>query len=225
MKKVITNLFIWKISISLLISCKITEKDITGLYRLDNFPKTMIQINVDKTFEFVKDNRNPYLHPFDHPEENYFITKGTWTEIEDKKIELTSTRDTLIYPLVNIKKQKPRDSSNSYFTFYDLYGDSVRILYVQLADNSIVAAMHRSMPCFHEDIRKQDTFEFHFYGYRSWTFISGEKENADYSITLSPEFKPRYFDKTEFRVKRKKLIDIQRRGKFRKTKKQLKYKL
>jgi hypothetical protein len=68
-------------------SCKVTEKDIIGFYTLDGFPKTTLKINSDKTFEFSKNNSNPYLHPFDHPDEYYSDTKGTWQTV-DKKIFL-----------------------------------------------------------------------------------------------------------------------------------------
>jgi len=58
----------------------------------------------------------------------------------------------------------------------------------------------------------------HFYGYRPYTFISGQKKNQDYSIILKPSFQPNFFHETEFRIKRKQLIDIKRKGKFKMTK-------
>src|SRR5687767_6287408 len=84
-------------------SCKVTEKEIIGFYKLDRFPKTTLKINADNTFEFAKNNKNPYLHPSDHPEEYYADTKGTWQWTDKKIISLTSQSDTLIYPLVSLQ--------------------------------------------------------------------------------------------------------------------------
>lgn len=207
--------FILTLLILAISSCKVTEKDMVGLYKLDRFPKTVLKINSDRTFEFSKINRNPYLHPFDHSDEYYAETKGTWMPIDKKTISLTSQSDTLIYPLVSQQLYPARDSQRSYFTFYDTYGDTIKVLYVQYTDSSIAAALHRSMDYFTEDLTKRDTLEFHFYGYRPYTFIKGQKTNNDYSITLKPGFQPNFFRGTEFRVKRKQLIDIKRRGKFR----------
>lgn len=210
--------FILTLFILIVSSCKVTEKDIIGSYQLDKFPKTTLKINSDNTFEFSKNNRNPYLHPFDHPDEYYADTKGTWQTIDKKTISLTSQSDTLIYPLVSLQTNPAREVKWSNFTFYDRYGDTVKILYVQYTDSSISAAMHRSMDYFTEDLTKRDTLEFHFYGYRPYIFIAGQKTNQDYSITLKPSFQPNFFRGTEFRIKRKQLIDIKRKGKFKMTK-------
>lgn len=214
----IKTAFIATFFVLLVCSCKVTEKDIIGFYELDKFPKTTLKINSDKTFEFSKNNRNPYLHPFDHPDEYYSNTKGIWQTVDKKTISLTSQSDTLIYPLVSLKANPPRDGKWSHFAFYDTYGDTVKILYVQYTDSSISAAMHRSMDYFTEDLTKRDTLEFHFYGYRPYVFVNGQKTNQDYSITLKPSFQPNFFRGTQFRIKRKQLIDIKRKGKFRMTK-------
>lgn len=196
-------------------SCKVTEKDISGLYKLDRFPKTTLKINSDKTFEFSKNNRNPHLHPSDHPNEYFSNTKGTWHKVAKKTISITSQSDTLVYSLVSLQASPPRDRKLSYFAFYDTYVDTVKVLYVQYSDSSISAAMHRSMDYFTEDLTKRDTLEFHFYGYRPYTLINGQKLNQDFKITLTPSFQPNFFIGTEFRIKKKQLIDIKRKGKFR----------
>lgn len=218
-KKHVTKIaFISILFVVLTSSCKVTEKDIIGSYQLDRFPKTTLTINADKTFEFSKNNRNPYLLPFDHPDEYYADTKGTWQAVDKKTIVLTSQSDTLIYPLVSVATAPARDKKWSYFTFYDTYGDTVQVLYVQFTDSSISAEMHRSMDYFTEDLTKRDTLEFHFYGYRPYVFMGRRKVNQDYSITLKPGFQPNFFRRTEFRLKRKQLIDIRRKTKFRMTK-------
>jgi hypothetical protein len=201
-----------------LYSCKVTEKDIPGLYKLDKFPKTTLQINSDNTFEFSKNNRNPYLHPFEHQNEYFADTKGTWRIVDKKNISLTSQSDSLIYPLVSLQTYPARDRQYSNITFFDKYSDTVKILYVQYSNGSSVAVFHSSMDYFTEDMTKRDTLEFHFYGYRPYTLINGQKKNQDYKITLKPSFQPNFFKETVFRIKRKKLIDIKRKVKFRQTK-------
>ncbi|MFT3675697.1 MAG: hypothetical protein QM781_07365 [Chitinophagaceae bacterium] len=207
--------FILIVSVSLFSSCKVTENDVAGVYTLDRFTKTILKINSDKTFEYSKNNRNPYLHPFDHQDEYYTDTRGSWQATGKRTISLTSQSDTLIYPLTSIEVHPPRNNTISYFIFYDTHGDTVKILYVQYTDSAISAAMHRSMDYFTEDLAKRDTLEFHFYGYPPYVFISDQKTNHDYSITLKPAFQPGFFRETTFRIKRKQLIDIKRKARFR----------
>ena len=207
--------FILTLLLFLISSCKVTEKNITGLYRLDRFPKTTLKINSDKTFEFSKNNRNPYLLPFEHSDEYFFNTKGTWQRVDKKTISLASQSDSLVYPLFISRTNPAKNKDRSDFTFYDTFGDTVKIIYVKYSDSSISAAMHRSMDYFTEDLTETDTLKFYFYGYTPYTFISGQKINQDYSITLKPSFQPNFFLGTEFKIKHKKLIDIKRKGKFR----------
>jgi hypothetical protein len=213
-----TILLATMICLALFVSCKVSEKDFPGSYSLERFPKTILTIKSDNTFEFSKNNPNPYLHPFDHPSENYCITKGSWEKIKHNVITLTSQSDSLIYPLFEIKSTAPREQDISYFTFYDTFGDTVRLLYTQLSDGAWMGRLHGTSPYTALDLTKRDTFEFHFYGYRPVNFISGQRKNMDYHITLKPEFQPNFFDKTAFRIKKKKIIDIERNGRFQKTK-------
>ncbi|RYE58077.1 MAG: hypothetical protein EOP48_04370 [Sphingobacteriales bacterium] len=212
------TIFIATLSVWLISSCKVTNKDLTGLYRLNRFPKTNLTINSDGTFDFSKINSNPYLHPFEHPEEYYADTKGTWRRVENRTISLTSQRDTLIYPLVAVEAQPSRDDNLSYFAFYDTYGDTVNVLYVEYVDGLIVSRLHGSMRYFVENLTKRDTFTFYFYGYPPFTFMSTQKLNQDYKIVLKPAFQPGYFQGDKFSIKRNKLIDIKRQARFIKPK-------
>lgn len=190
------------------------KNNIAGTYQLERFPKTILTINSDSTFEFSKNHPNPYLHPSDHPDQYYWNTKGKWTMAGKKTLLLTSQTDTMIYPLVTINELPAENKDRSCFTFYDTYGDRVNVVYTKLSDNSWVGRLHGTSPFFWEDLTKKDTFEFHFYGYRPYTFISGKKVNLDYHIILKPEFQPGYFKGTRFNVKRNRVTDIQRKGKF-----------
>jgi hypothetical protein len=189
-------------------SCKVTETNFVGSYSMDKVPKTTFTFNSDKTFSFTRINTNPYLHPFDHPDEYHFTTKGNWGFVDKNIVEIVSQVDTVIYPLVTIDKSNPQNDSTSKFNFIDVYGDKVKILYVQKTDSSIVAALHRSMDFFSCNLKKEDTLEFHFYGYLPYKFVGGQQENSDYLITLRPYFKPNFFFRRQFKVTKNKIRDI-----------------
>lgn len=199
-------------------SCKVTETNFIGSYSMDKVPKTTFTFNSDKTFSFTRINSNPYLHPFDHTDEYHITTRGKWHFVTKNVIEIVSQVDTIIYPLINIDTLKPKIDSTSQFNFYDVYGDPVKILYVQKSDSSVVYALHRSMDYFSSNLRKENTLEFHFYGYLPFKFSNDIKENNDYKITLRPFFKPMFFFRKQFIVSKGKILDSRNSIKFRKTK-------
>ena len=212
------NLLKLLVAIIICTSCKVTEENFVGSYSLDKVPKTTFTFNSDKTFSFTRINPNPYLHPFDHPDEYHFTTRGNWGFVEKNIIEIVSQLDTISYPLVTVDKIRSQDDSLSKFSFIDVYGDKVKILYVQKTDSSIVAALHRSMDFFSCKLKTEDTLEFHFYGYLPYKFIGGQKESSDYVITLRPFFKPGFFFRRQFKVSKNKMRDIKVRIDFKKKK-------
>jgi len=187
------------------IGCASKKREIAGNYSLMYFPKATIEIKNDQTFEFVLMYANPYLHPGDRPDNDFVKTAGTLQKIDKQTYYLNSIADTLIYPLAEVKKSAAKVDSVSNFTFYDTYGDSVNIEYVKLSDSSIVMLLHRRLLDFSENLVKRDTIEFHFFGYRPFTFVSGERKNYDYKITLKPIFRPGFLDRVKLRVKGKRL--------------------
>ena len=199
-------------------SCKVTETSFIGSYSMDKVPKTTFTFNSDKTFSFTRINPNPYLHPFDHTDEYHFTTKGNWGFVEKTIIELVSQVDTLIYPLATVNKSNSENDSTSKFSFIDVYGDKVKILYVQKTDSSIVAALHRSMDFFSCNIKKEDTLEFHFYGYPPLKVSGRQQENSEYVITLKPFFKPNFFFRRQFKVSKNKIRDTRVGIDFKKAK-------
>lgn len=199
-------------------SCKVTETSFVGLYSMEKVPKTSFTFNSDKTFSFTRINPNPYLHPFDHTDEYHFTTKGNWSFVSKNIIELVSQVDTIIYPLTIVNKSHPENDSTSKFNFIDVYGDKVKILYVQKTDGSIVAALHRSIDFFSCNIKKEDTLEFHFYGYPPLKVSGRQQENATYVITLKPFFRPNFFFRRQFKVSKNKIQDTRVGIIFKKTK-------
>jgi hypothetical protein len=199
-------------------SCKVTELDLIGSFSLEKVPKTTFTFNKDKTFSFTRINPNPYLHPYDHPDEYYLTTRGRWGFVSKNIVEIVSQLDTVIYPLATIDKKEPQYDSISSFKFYDVYGDQVKVLYVQKTDSSIVASLHRSMDYFTCNLKNEDNLEFHFYGYQPYKFITGQNQNSDYSITLRPYFKPGFFFRRQYKVSNNKIRDIRVGADFKKKK-------
>lgn len=213
--------------IATLVSCRPT--DYVGHYELRHFPKTSIKLTNDGTFVFTKINPNPYLHPFDHPEDNYFVTSGTWTvtkntlTLNSNKAPTTTKDPEVIESKVLTKvdsfknghgQQHP--SSYTTFTFYDIFGDTVNILYAQFPDSSSIAQLHSSMKYLKlptadrerdYDFHMSDTIEFHFYGYKPYQFIRPDREGRAIKIQLYPEERSAVFENRHFIINRKRIKD------------------
>jgi len=211
-----------------LVSCRPT--DYVGLYELRHFTKTSIELKNDGRFEFTKINPNPYLHPFDHPEDNYFMTNGTWMVNKNKLTlnsskEPTTTKDpeiidstkvlTKVDSSINIYGRKQLESYTT-FTFYDIFGDTVNILFGQFPDRSSIARQHRSMRYLQlptvdregdYEFHMSDTIEFHFYGYKPYQFIRTDRERREIKIRLYPEKRSGVFENQPFIISRKRIKD------------------
>jgi hypothetical protein len=193
-----------------LISCRPT--DITGFYQLKKLPKTYIRLKSDSTFGFALIRPNPYLHPFDHPEQDYFVTRGNWT-LKNNTLIMNSfaERDSVIAPTVisNIRYDSipgalrscrmPPDSV-SLFAFRDIYDDPVKILYGKFPDGTRQSMLHRSMEEFTWSPEQSDTVEFHFFGYKPYTFIRPDKEKRMVNIRLYPGIKGGVFKDQRFKL-------------------------
>lgn len=198
-------------------SCKVKDDKIIGHYKMKHFPKTTLHINSDHTFTFTKINPNPYLHPFDHLEEFYFVTSGTWKKGDKNQVILNSYVDSLHLPLMEIK-ELPNNTDRSNFNFVDKYNDPVQILYVENLGNGLITApLHSSMDNFSEKLQENDSLKFSFYGYKSLILTHSKKGNLDYRITLLPPFVPKYFDELKLNVKNRKLVNRRGNVKFSKN--------
>jgi hypothetical protein len=184
-----------------LLGCS-TKRDISGTYSLKRFPKISIKLNSDSSFEYSLVHINPYLHPFDHPEVGFVSTKGKWKSAGKRMISLNSQKDSLTYTLAEISKTANSPDSVSNFVFVDEQNDPVKILYVAMSDSSIISLFHGSLESHSENLIKRDTLEFHFFGFKIFKFISGEKKNYNYTIKLRPTFRPGYFNDKLVKVSR-----------------------
>ncbi len=196
-------------------SCKVTESNIVGKYKMHNFPKTILTLKSDTTFEFIQNYRNPYLHPFEHPDDIYFRTTGRWT-LQKNYLFLYSTNDSLTYKLYNVVTSDTSKSELSNYVFYDIYNDVVPILYVMINKTGPIARLHGSMGNFTYDKSKKENLQFFFFGYRPLTIMNSQNGETNYKVILQPEFRPNWFKGTKFKVKKDKLKHLGKNIIFRK---------
>src|SRR6266516_187848 len=189
MNSSIIKLFGIIIILAIFVSCKVLETNIIGTYNSMYYPKSILKIYSDKTFEYMNYTQNNNSELIDYDSGYYFFTKGTWTSSGNKQIILTSTNDTTIYELVNVKINQAKEINKSNFTFCDKFGDTVRILYVLYLNSKTAMTYGGSTVPYHiEDLtHSDDILEFHFQGHKAWKFINGKKQNADYNISFMPE--------------------------------------
>lgn len=205
-----------------LTSCKVTESNLSGQYKMKHFPKSVLTIKSDTTFEFIQNYRNPYLLPFEHPDENYFRTTGHWT-LQNNILTLNSTKDSLTYKLYDIVTSDTSKSKYCSYVFYDIYNDTVPILFVRTNEGDI-ARLHSSMEDFTYEKIEKDSLQFFFFGYRPLTIINAQNGKKDYRIYLQPEFRPNWFVGTKFKATKNKLKHISKGIVFKNDKPNRRYK-
>ncbi|MBC8111139.1 MAG: hypothetical protein H7Y04_08790, partial [Verrucomicrobia bacterium] len=159
-----------------IVSCKLANQEVVGNYKLKRFPKTSIQINADKTFSFVGKDFKNYLSKRNFINHlgisNDFVkTKGVWNIYKNKILVLASENDTSNYDLVKIKIDSTKQRDKSIFTFYDLFGDTIKISGVNKS-KYLIAKLHGQMSGYSENLMKLDTLVFHFSAYKPWKFIN-----------------------------------------------------
>lgn len=176
------------------LGCTITEESVVGTYYPKIYPKSTLKLFNDGSYEFNFIMDNPYIHPFAHPDQYFFTSKGTW-DIQNKILHFQSYDDSLTYPLRNIINNEYSRDSSSIFKFYDINEDPIPILFVEYGDSTSIRALHRSLGTnFKHDFGERDTLTFYFYGYPPWRYINGDKINRKIDVKLIPEYRPHFFD-------------------------------
>ncbi len=207
-------LIVFLTSILHLTSCKVTESKLVGQYKMNHFSKSTLTIKSDTTFEFIQIYRNPYLHPFQHPEDNYFRTTGHWS-FQNNILTLNSTNDSLTYKLYDIVTSDTSEAKYCSYVFYDIYNDTVPILFVR-TNKGDLSRLHGSSEDFTYDKTKRESLQFFFFGYRPLTIINSQNGETNYKVNLQPEFRPNLFVGTKFKANRDKLTNMDNKTVFRK---------
>jgi hypothetical protein len=212
-----TTVFLIVVLTSLLhlTSCKVTESNLAGLYKMKHFPNSTLTIKSDTTFEFIQNYRNPYLHPFEHPDDKCLRTTGHWT-FKNDILTLNSTKDSLTYKLYDIVTSDTGKSKYCSYVFYDIYNDTVPILFVRTKGKGDIMRMHGSMEDFTYDKTIHESLQFFFFGYRPLTIINSQNGETNYKVYLQPEFRPNWFIETKFKATKNRLKHLDKGVVFRK---------
>jgi hypothetical protein len=205
----------------ILSSCKITEQNIVGTYRLKKAPKTKLVLKADKTFEFVKNLPKPGIEVFPDSTDLNFRTTGSWQL--DNKVQLVLNS----FPYKSLGRTWDRsttikkETSITSLSFWDFYDDPAPIRFIKFPNDRIKFRLGNSISFFAGDFNKGDTLEFHFYGYRPyiWPDMADNNENNNqYKIILNEQNRQGFFKDVIFIVKRKKIVSTLSRFTLIKTK-------
>jgi len=203
----------------LLSSCKVTEENIVGTYYLKESPKTKLILKKDKTFEFIKNFLKPGIGVFPDSTDRNFKTTGNW-QLNKKKLILNSFRKNSSDQTFTWSVIVAKDSSITSLSFWDVYNDPVPIRFIKFPDDRIKFHLNNSISFFASDFNKTDTLEFHFYGYRPYTWPNMQytyESNSHLKIILNEESRTGLFKDIGFIAKRKKLISTSKHFSLKKS--------
>jgi hypothetical protein len=192
----------------ILCACRVTEKNIVGVYRLKKAPKTKLVLKADKTFEFVKNLPGPGLEVFPDSTGLNFKTSGNWQLDKKGQLLLNSFPDKSPDTAPDWPITITRNTEITSISFWDDYNDPAPIRFIKFPDDRIKFRLGNSISFFAGDFNKTDTLEFHFYGYGpyTWRYMTNTGEsNNHYKIILNEEDRQGFFKDVAFPVKRKKI--------------------
>lgn len=194
----------------LIVSCKVTEKNITGTYRLKDVPKTKLVLHKNNTFSFTKNFAQPGPAFFPDSTEMNFQTTGHWQLTKNGLLLLNSFPAMSTGNHAAMADSVQYNSSITSFSFWDSYGDPVPIRFIKFLPAKIKFHRGNSISFFIEDFNPRDTMEFHFYGYApvKWPGITpqDQQQNNTHRITLYEPVRPGYLTNIPLTADRKKLV-------------------
>ena len=192
----------------LLYACSVTERNVTGTYKLKSASKTRLVLKDDKTFEFVKNFSEPGPQFLPDSTEWNFRTVGSWQLEENGKLVLNSSTQNGSFSEHAIDIVTPNTDITS-FSFWDQYGDAVPIRLIRFPANRTKLYKGNIISFFADDFSNTDTIEFHFYGYRPYRWIVSPAQtgkNNQHRVTLYEQIRPGYFNNMVLTADRKKLL-------------------
>ncbi len=196
------------LGLTLFCSCKLTEQNLAGTYRLKGPSKTKLVLNKDKTFEFVKNFSEPGPVFFPDSNELNFRTTGHWQLDHNNQLILNSFPASSMVFAKEASDSITRNADITSFSFWDQYGDPIAIRFIRFPENRTKLHKSNVISFFAEDFVRTDTLEFHFYGYMPYRWISTRSEttsNSRHKITLYEQNRQGYFSNVIFVTDRKKI--------------------
>lgn len=177
-------------------SCKVTEKEIAGVYRPGNNPRSHFQnhtrliLKEDKTFELAVLNPLTDLQPSGTGEWINYYTTGTW-ELVQKRLKLSPLPASQPKP-GSIDDSITRFTNISCFNFWDRYGDPVSIRSIVVPPSHPKPHFGNSLYFFSQDFKPTDTLTFFFEGYPPFRFpgsVPSTIGNNMHKITLQEPYR------------------------------------
>ena len=188
----------------LLLSCKVTEKNIIGYYEGNG---QMFMLKSDHIFIYLNDNIVRKMTKHDDIDSCLSETKGTWM-LKNKKLLINSFDNSFndTNRIVNISKTET-NSKISNFSFRDVLGRSIpfyrndneRGLYATITDISYSD--------YDLDLKNQKVFTFYLLDYKPVVFLVKDTVAAKYEITVAPYYKKDLFKQKTFSVRYNSLVD------------------
>lgn len=191
--------------ILILCSCKVTEQNISGTYRLKDASKTKLVLNKDKTFEFEKNFNHPGPAFFPDSTELNFRTTGRW-QLEKGQLVLNSFRAPANHSQ-SARDSIIRNTDITSISFWDKYGDPIDIRMIRFPENRTKLHKGNTISFFAQDFTNTDTLEFHFYGYLPFRWIptAGSNINNQHRVTIYETLRQGYFINMFLTAKGKKI--------------------
>ncbi|HEX6193047.1 MAG TPA: hypothetical protein VFZ42_11820 [Chitinophagaceae bacterium] len=189
-------------------SCKVTEHNIAGTYRLKSPSRTKLVLNKDKTFEFVKNFEEPGPLFFPDSTDLNYHTSGRWQLNNDQLILNSFTGESGEFAR-QAKDSVTHKTDITSFSFWNQYGDPVPIRLIRFPANRTKLHKSNVISFFAEDFVNTDTLEFHFYGYLPYQWLStpgATSSNSQHRITLYEQTRQGFFQNVILTTDRKKLV-------------------
>lgn len=202
-------------TIILYTSCKVSDTNLIGKYETDFYDRSIVCLDSSKKFRFWSDDLKLVITG-----QNFFFTQGIWERISPKKLLLNSISDSIPTPLFDVDRRELDPSKKSKFIFVDQKRDTISIYQVFKNRKTVFARPHGPLLTEFEDSSvKNDTLYFVIVsGFSSVEIPITSNIPTEYLITLNREFRPGYFQNTEFLIRRNKLIRMPDKAKFKKDK-------
>jgi hypothetical protein len=190
------------------ISCRISEKSLTGVYSPERNQRTRLILREDKTFEFALLNPATDTLIFRETNPSNFSTTGYW-EYDKKGLVLKSSRENLPVTAQAIDDSVTHFTSISSMNFWNRYGDPVPIRYILLPPARTKPHFGNSLYFFVQDFKQSDTLRFYFDGYPPFNFpgsIPPTIGNNMHKIVLNEPYRHAPLPSLSFIVKKDKLL-------------------
>lgn len=180
----------------IIIGCNSCTEEVRNIPKLEN-QTTYVSISNPKTRLVLKDSNQ--FEYFNIPSiaiygNLFFKTSGRW-EMNSNKLILISSKDSLEPDLATTYMDTAVNGNISDFVFLDSYNDTIGFWYVKYPDgrpDANGADLQDRNYWWKEDMRKTESLEFIFSGYKPYKCIS-DGLNHNYRVVLHPIFKPNVF--------------------------------